>query len=107
MGDIMRLLSAAVAAFTLSGTAAFAWGDMYMGDATNNPNSNMLQHAYHAPNYCPAGLQPVLVGGVVCCGNANAGPYVNRAGATRKVYHKPAAAPRAYAPAGTKGVVYR
>ncbi|WP_425072963.1 hypothetical protein [Sagittula sp. S175] len=74
-------------------------GDQYRGNATNNPNSNMLQHAYNAPNYCPAGLQPVLVGGVVCCGNANAGAYVDRPG---KVARRPA--PRAYAPVGVKGV---
>lgn len=102
----MKLVIAAAAAFALSGTAALAWGDMYMGDGTNNPNSTMLQHAYHAPNYCPAGLQPVMVGGVVCCGTPNASAYVDRPGKTyRKVYHKPA--PRAYAPAGEKGVVYR
>ena len=99
MGDNMKLFLATAAAVALSGSAALAWGDMYMGDATNNPNSDMLQHAYSAPNYCPAGLQPVLVGGVVCCGNANAGAYVDRPG---KVYRRPA--PRAYAPVGVKGV---
>jgi hypothetical protein len=95
----MRLLLAAATAIALSGSAAFAWGDMYMGDPTNDPNSNFLQHMVVAPNYCPAGLQPVLVGGVVCCGTPNAGLYVDRPG---KVYRKPA--PRAYAPVGVKGV---
>ncbi len=95
----MKLSLAAAAAFALSGTAAFAWGDMYMGDPTNNPNSNMLVHTYNAPNYCPAGLQPVSVGGVICCGTPNAGPYVDRPG---KVYRKPS--PRTYAPVGVKGV---
>lgn len=99
MGDNMKLFIAATAAALLSGSAAFAWGDMYMGDATNNPNSNGLQHAYNAPNYCPAGLQPVLMGGVVCCGTPNAAPYVNRVSAPRK-----AAPRRAYAPVGVKGV---
>ncbi|MFW2589914.1 hypothetical protein [Sagittula sp. SSi028] len=105
----MRLFSAAVTAFALSGSAAFAWGDMYMGDATNNPNSNALMHAYDAPNYCPAGLQPVMMGGVVCCGTPNAGAYVNRPGKVhKKVVHRAATpAPRAYAPVGEKGVVYR
>lgn len=85
--------------------AAFAWGDMYMGDATNDPNSNFLVHSYKAPNMCPAGLQPVTMGGVVCCGTPNAGPYINRAGGkSHKPRHK---APAAYAPVGEKGVVYR
>ncbi|MFZ7091951.1 hypothetical protein [Primorskyibacter sp. 2E233] len=92
--------------FALTGGAAFAWGDMYMGDATNDPNSNFLMHSYNAPNMCPAGLQPVTMGGVVCCGVPNAGPYVNRPG--KAAYKpKPAYKPRAYAPVGEKGVVYR
>lgn len=108
MGDNMKLMLAAMAAFALSGTAALAWGDMYMGDPTNDPNTATLEHYYAAPNYCPAGLQPVLVGGVVCCGQANAGAYVDRPGkAVRKVTYKPKYTPRAYAPAGEKGVVYR
>jgi hypothetical protein len=105
MGDNMRLLLAAATATALSASGALAWGDMYMGDGTNNPNSNMLQHTYHAPNYCPAGLQPVIAGGVICCGVPNAGPYVDRPGrAYRPAVHR---APRAHAPVGEKGVVYR
>jgi hypothetical protein len=26
-------------------------------------------------NYCPAGLQPVTLNGVICCGTPNAGSY--------------------------------
>jgi hypothetical protein len=99
---------AAVMALAVSASPALAWGDMYMGDGTNNPNSNMLVHAYKGPNLCPAGLQPVSIGGVICCGTPNAGYYVDRPGAAhhpRAVRHRPA--PRAYAPAGEKGVVYR
>lgn len=95
---------ATAAALALSGSAAMAWGDMYMGDGTNDPNSNFLVHSYNAPNYCPAGLQPVLAGGVVCCGKPNAGPYINRASVKRAPARS---APRAYAPVGEKGVVYR
>lgn len=107
MGDKMRLILAASAALAFSGSAALAWGDMYMGHAENNPNSNTLQHAYHAPNYCPAGLQPVLAGGVICCGTPNAGAYVDRPGKVYKpVRHRPA--PRSHVPVvGEKGVVYR
>ena len=96
----MRFSLIAAAVLSLSGSAAFAWGDMYMGDATNNPNSNFLVHEYKAPNYCPAGLQPVLAGGVVCCGVPNAGPYYNRTGTDRRTY-QPRIVP------GEKGVVYR
>lgn len=103
----MKTLFAAGAILAASTVSALAWGDMYMGDTTNNPNSNMLQHSYHAPNYCPAGLQPVMAGGVICCGTPNAGPYVDRAGRThrpRPVTHRPAP-PRVVV--GEKGVVYR
>lgn len=99
----MRLtISAAATALALSATSAFAWGDMYMGDATNDPNSNFLIHEYRAANYCPAGLQPVLAGGVVCCGVPNAGPYYNRAGGHKRTYQRtPQFVP------GEKGMVYR
>lgn len=107
MGDIMRIVRilAASAAIAMSGSAAMAWGDMYMGDATNNPNSTVLEHAYNAPNYCPGGLQPVMMGGVVCCGTPNAPAYVDRAGAVRR--SASGSKSRAYAPVGEKGVVYR
>lgn len=98
-------LMAATAAFMVIGGAAFAWGDMYMGDATHNPNSNTLIHAYHGANHCPQGLQPVMIGGVICCGTPNAGAYIDRPGKMRRT-HKPAA-PASYAPVGEKGVVYR
>lgn len=108
MGEIMHFarIMATATALVVTGSAAMAWGDMYMGDATHNPNSNALVHAYHAPNYCPAGLQPVTIGGVVCCGKPNAGAYIDRPGKARRV-SAPKPAPRAYAPVGEKGVVYR
>lgn len=95
---------AAAAALSLTAGTAFAWGDMYMGDGTHNPNSNVLVHSYSGANYCPEGLQPVTIGGVICCGTPNAGAYVNNPGKARRVYKK---APTAYAPVGEKGVVYR
>ncbi|WP_425037551.1 hypothetical protein [Primorskyibacter sp. S187A] len=69
----MKILKAAGLAgvLALGATQAMAWGDMYMGDQTeNNPNSMPVQ-AYHGPNYCPAGLQPIVMGGVICCGTAD------------------------------------
>lgn len=109
MGDTMRIFGILGLATGLSLTAgaALAWGDMYMGDGTNDPNSNFMVHSYNAPNHCPQGLQPVMAGGVICCGEPNAGPYINHAGKARRVHKPVRSAPRAYAPVGQKGVVYR
>ena len=103
----MTRLLAAAAALAVSGSAAMAWGDMYKGDGTHNPNSSTLAHSYNAPNYCPAGLQPVMMGGVICCGTPNAGPYVDHPGRVHKVSKPKYRAPAAHAPVGEKGVVYR
>lgn len=84
--------------------------DAYRGDPTNDPNSvGKRIHAYQAENLCPAGLQPVTLGGVICCGVPNVpGHYVNRAGGVKRVYKaRSAPAPRAYAPEGVKGVVIK
>ena len=105
-----KSIAAAAAALALSATGALAWDDAYRGTVPHNPTADFQMNAYPAAaNYCPAGSQPVLVGGVICCGTPNAAPYVNRAGGHRKSYHAQQSyhAPRAYAPAGEKGVVYR
>lgn len=101
----------AAATLALTGTAAFAGGDAYTGDAAHNPNSNVLVHSYAGANYCPQGLQPVTIGGVVCCGTPNAGAYYNAPGKkrvvhkvrTRTVYRT--ALPDAVE--GEKGVIYK
>jgi hypothetical protein len=110
----MRVVLKLTAAFALSISAqsAYAWNDAYKGDATNNPNSTMLVHTYaDSENLCPAGLQPVLAGGMLCCGQPNAGAYVNHAGVSKArksvVHKKKMSRPRAYAPEGGKGVIYR
>lgn len=69
-----KILAAAAAVTIATTSGAFAWGDMYMGDGTANPNSPGLM-AYDGPNYCPAGLQPVVLNGVVCCGTATGMSY--------------------------------
>jgi hypothetical protein len=28
-------------------------------------------YPYHGANYCPAGLQPITISGVICCGTPN------------------------------------
>lgn len=64
----------------------------------NQPEGVMI-HPYPASaNYCPTGLQPVTIGGVVCCGTPTTSEtYYNRAGTSKR---------RAYSsscPAGVKG----
>jgi len=65
---IKSLAVAAAATLVLSGQA-YAWGDMYMGNGAASHNVSI--HPYHGPNYCPVGLQPVVVNGVICCGTPN------------------------------------
>ncbi len=66
-------------------------------------------YPYHASaNYCPAGLQPITISGVICCGVPNqhityeqvkAHP-VKRHNAVKKHYVRSA---RAHCPIGSKG----
>jgi hypothetical protein len=62
----MRRFLIAGAFTVVSTSSAFAWSS----DMTqpNDPNSPMMSMAYNTKNYCPAGLQPIVMGGVVCCG---------------------------------------
>jgi hypothetical protein len=50
-----------------------------------NQPEGMLIHPYPASaNYCPTGLRPITMGGVICCGTPNTGEtYVNRASSRR------------------------
>ena len=104
----IRSAALGLATLCLTGGAALA-NDAYTG-THNDPNSNFLYHEVRGvANYCPAGLQPVQIGGEICCGKPNAAPYVDRAGAVRKVYHRPAQSHAGvkgtyYAPEGEKGV---
>ncbi|ETX28405.1 hypothetical protein [Roseivivax isoporae] len=91
---------------SLGAGTALARDDAYRGDATHDPDTTVLTHAYpSAANHCPAGLRPVTRGGVIFCGTPDAGPYVDRAGAARadQGHHRP----RAHAPVGEKGVLWR
>ena len=63
-------------------------------------------------NYCPAGLQPITISGVICCGTpnqsmsyqqANAHPVKRHRVAKKRHYVRSA---RAHCPAGTKGCSY-
>ncbi len=88
----MRILyTAAVVGLSLAAAPAFAWNENMTQPATNN----MAVWAYPAKaNYCPAGLQPVVVGGVICCGQPTHHGYQSHPPRKRhKVVHKPKPAP--------------
>ena len=58
-----------------------------------------------APNYCPAGLQPVVVGGVICCGSPNQSMTYQQANAhpVRKARKKVRRVASTYCAEGMKG----
>lgn len=64
-----KVFAFAVAATIATTSQAFAWGDMYMGKSVSSGKPQIL--AYGGPNYCPTGLQPVVLNGVICCGTPN------------------------------------
>jgi hypothetical protein len=48
-------------------------------------------YAYHTENFCPAGLQPITISGVICCGTPNqtvSYAQVMQHPVTRKKVHK-------------------
>ncbi len=67
----MRLFSLSTAIFgalVCVPAPALAWSDSLHG--RSNAAAMPPIHAYPArENHCPDGLQPVVVGGVVCCGS--------------------------------------
>jgi hypothetical protein len=66
---ITRVLAAL--GLTLSAAPALAWGDMghgYVNQFIPTTNEVAIWAYPTKHNYCPAGLQPVSVGGVICCG---------------------------------------
>lgn len=87
MRSLTSLIAAAAATIAFS-ASAFAWSsDAYMGKHDSS-TSGMLVHSYKSgANYCPAGLEPVMVGGVICCGTPNAGAYIDRPGGVSHKKH--------------------
>ncbi len=65
-------------------------------------------------NYCPAGLQPITISGVICCGTPNQSmtyAQVKAHPAPRAKRHvhrvvKPRRSARAHCPVGAKGCTY-
>ena len=83
--------------------AALAAGALTAGAA--QAEMKIYPYGGHTPNYCPAGLQPVVVGGVICCGKPNTGmsyQQVMAHPAPKKVKKRHYSA-RAHCPEGTKG----
>lgn len=67
----MRIVSNAIIGLSfLAAAPAFAWSDAPSGRPEFQPASNQMAiWAYPTEaNYCPPGLQPVVLGGVICCG---------------------------------------
>lgn len=99
--------AALAAGLVLAGSgAALALDDSYRGPDRVTRAGQILIHPYRAPNRCPAGRQPIVIGGVICCGVPNTDAYyVDRPGGHRRSYSGGASMP-ATTPEGVKGVVY-
>ncbi|MAU43735.1 MAG: hypothetical protein CMP09_02630 [Yangia sp.] len=99
---------AAAAALAISASQAPARNDAHTSDATADLSRQPLIQACTVANDCPAGRQPVIVGGVISCGIPTAGPHSTPSdhalGAGRGSDRGDL--PRACAPEGEKGVVW-
>ncbi|MCW9043669.1 MAG: hypothetical protein OQK05_10040 [Pseudopelagicola sp.] len=96
----MRTIFKVAAVLTLMAApvAAQTWSSNAPNVGPVNQPEGMLMHPFPASaNHCPNGLQPITMGGVICCGTPNTGEtYYNRA-SYRRAY-------RGYdCPAGVKG----
>lgn len=72
----MKMNFIAVAALAIWAVPAMA-SDAYKGPPVKGP---MPVFAYKtSENHCPAGLRPVVIGGVICCGTSNHSMYYQAA----------------------------
>ena len=82
--------------------AALAAGALTAGAA--QAEMKIYPYGGNVPNYCPAGLQPVVVGGVICCGKPNTGMSYQQVMAhprpAKKRHYRSA---RVHCPVGQKG----
>ena len=88
----------AAAAMTLGAGAALAEGQISQPSLAGPKIYAYQSHA----NYCPAGLQPVTINGVICCGTPNAGVTYQQA-MSHPVVRKRSYRRRADCPIGVKG----
>lgn len=100
MGDKMSLKSALYAGIGLIALAAPAMAQ----------EANIYPYATSA-NHCPAGLQPISINGVICCGTPNQSMSYQQAKAApvmrKKIYRKPTVRrARVVCPVGEKGSCY-
>ncbi|MGR1580293.1 hypothetical protein ACSSNL_02395 [Thalassobius sp. S69A] len=59
-------------------------------------------------NYCPGGLQPISINGVICCGTPNQSmTYQQATSAPVKRSYRPTKARSAICPEGEKGCYYK
>ncbi|MDD9741176.1 MULTISPECIES: hypothetical protein [Marinovum] len=87
---------------------ALAWNDIYTGDGTTRAGKTLVYPYPGVANFCPAGLQPVLANGEICCGTPNTtARFHNAPGGRKHLAKRRAHAPKAYAPEGYKGVIYK
>lgn len=101
---IFRTTTLVAGMLALGATQALAWGDMYRGDGTTRAGETLVYPYPAAVNYCPAGLQPVVANGEICCGRPNTtATYYKTPSRTRSRAHQP----RVYHIEGIKGAVYK
>ncbi|MGR3637004.1 MAG: hypothetical protein ACU0BK_13920 [Shimia sp.] len=85
-----RITFLAVAAVAAAGAPAMAqtWSSNAPKLAPVNQPEGMLVHPFPSgANHCPTGLQPITMGGVICCGTPTTSEaYVNRSGGKRRSY---------------------
>ena len=94
----ISLIAAAVTLSVAAPVAAQTWSSNAPVIGPVNQPEGVLMHPYPAAaNYCPSGLQPVTMGGVICCGNPATGEVYYNAGGSRKRSHGMSCPP------GTKG----
>lgn len=82
-----KFISVAVICLAMAAPAAAqTWSSNAPQIGPVNQPEGMLVHPYSSgANYCPAGLQPVTLGGVICCGVPNTSEaYYNRAGGGKR-----------------------
>lgn len=84
----ISLIAAAVTLSVAAPGAAQTWSSNAPVIGPVNQPEGVLMHPYPAAaNHCPSGLQPVTMGGVICCGNPTTGEvYYNTGGMRKRSY---------------------
>lgn len=83
--------AAALCGMSASSASAQTWSSNAPQVPASSPPTGVLLHPYPAQeNFCPYGLQPVTLGGVICCGTPNTTePYFDAHGSSRRSYSCP------------------